>query len=415
MIQDINSWLSKNPYINDNIKFAGIILLAFVLYFITKKIIVRGIRVLVKRTPTSYDDLLLNEKLMRRASLIVPLLVLRQFTYLLPSAELYIGRLLEALVVIVVLLTLGTLISTFNDLYELTERGKERPVKGYLQIIKVILYILGGIIIIGIFTGQEPWALLTGVGALTAVIILIFRDTILSFVASIQINSYDLVRISDWIEMPKFGADGDVIDISLNVIKVQNFDKTIVVIPTYKLIEESFKNWRGMKQTGGRRIKRAVNIDITSIKFLDDEMLDHFEKFRLLSDYIKGKRKELKQYNDGLNIKPEEIINKRRLTNIGTFREYLKIYLKEREDVNENLTFLIRQLDPGPEGLPLEIYVFANTTDWAEYEDVQSNIFDHILAILPQFGLRVFQAPTSTDIQSLRRAQGENKSSYYPE
>ena len=415
MIQDINAWLSENPYINDNLKFAGVILLAFVLYFVTKKIVVRGIKLLVRRTPTSYDDLLLNDRLMRRASLIVPLLVLRQFTYLLPSAELYISRLLEALIVIVVLLTLGTLISTFNDLYELTERGKERPVKGYLQIIKVILYILGGIIIIGIFTGQEPWALLTGVGALTAVIILIFRDTILSFVASIQINSYDLVRINDWIEMPKFGADGDVIDISLNVIKVQNFDKTIVVIPTYKLIEESFKNWRGMKQTGGRRIKRAVNIDITSIKFLDDEMLDHFEKFRLLSDYIKGKRKELKQYNDGLNIKPEEIINKRRLTNIGTFREYLKIYLKEREDVNENLTFLIRQLDPGPEGLPLEIYVFANTTDWAEYEDVQSNIFDHILAILPQFGLRVFQAPTSTDIQSLRRAQGENKSSYYPE
>lgn len=411
MIQDINSWLSENPLISDNLKFVGVILLALFLYYLTKKIVVRGIRVLVRRTPTSYDDLLLNQKLMSRASLIIPLLVLRQFTYLLPAAELYIGRLLEALVVIVILLTLGTLISTFNDLYELTEKGKERPVKGYLQIIKIIVYIVGGIIIIGIFTGQEPWTLITGIGALTAIIILIFRDTILSFVASIQINSYDLVRINDWIEMPKYGADGDVIDISLNVIKVQNFDKTIVVIPTYKLIEESFKNWRGMKQTGGRRIKRAVYIDITSIKFLDDDMLDHFEKFRVLTDYIKRKREELKKYNSGMKIKEDEIINKRRLTNIGTFREYLKVYLRQREDVNENLTFLIRQLDPGSQGLPIEIYVFANTTDWSEYEDVQSNIFDHILAILPQFGLRVFQSPTSSDIQALVEYQEENKPS----
>jgi miniconductance mechanosensitive channel len=363
---------------------------------------------LVKRTPTNYDDLLLNEKLMGRASLIVPLLVLRQFTYLLPKAEIYIGRFLEALVVIVVLLTLGTLISAFNDLYELTGKGKERPVKGYLQVIKIIIYVMGGIVIIGIFTGQQPWALITGIGAVSAVILLIFRDTILSFVASIQINSYDLVRVNDWIEMPKYGADGDVLDISLNVIKVQNFDKTIVVIPTYKLIEESFKNWRGMKQTGGRRIKRAVYIDITSIKFLDDEMLDHFEKFRMLTDYIKRKREELKEYNAGMDIKKAEIINLRRLTNIGTFREYLKIYLRQREDVNENLTFLIRQLDPGPQGLPIEIYVFANTTDWAEYEDVQSNIFDHILAILPEFGLKVFQVPTSNDIQSLKLNAGEN-------
>ena len=298
------------------------------------------------------------------------------------------------------------LISTFNELYELSERGKERPVKGYLQVVKIIIYIIGAIIVIGIFTGQQPWTLLTGVGALTAIIILIFRDTILSFVASIQITSYDLVRINDWIEMPKYGADGDVIDISLNVIKVQNFDKTIVVIPTYKLIDESFKNWRGMKQTGGRRIKRAVNIDITSIKFLDDEMINHFEKFRLLSVYMKQKKEELKKYNEELQIKPDEIINKRRLTNIGTFREYLKIYLKQREDVNADLTFLIRQLEPGPMGLPIEIYVFANTVDWAEYEDIQSNIFDHILAILPQFGLRVFQSPTSSDIQSLKYIPG---------
>ncbi len=407
MIEDINSWLSNNPIINDNLKFAGILLLAFVLYFLTKKVVIKGIRVLVKRTSTTYDDLLLNEKLMRRASLIVPLLVLRQFTYLLPGAELYLGRFFDALVVIVVLLTIGTLISTFNDLYELTEKGRERPIKGYLQVVKIILYIIGSIVIIGIFTGQEPWTLITGIGALTAVIILIFRDTILSFVASIQINSYDLIRINDWIEMPKFGADGDVIDIALNVVKVQNFDKTIVVIPTYKLIEESFKNWRGMKLTGGRRIKRAVYIDITSIKFLDDEMLDHFEKFRMLSDYIEKKRRELKEYNEKLDLKPGEIINKRRLTNIGTFREYLKIYLRQREDVNESLTFLIRQLEPGPQGLPVEIYVFANTTDWAEYEDVQSNIFDHILAILPQFSLRVFQTPTSNDIQSLGKLTGE--------
>ena len=238
-------------------------------------------------------------------------------------------------------------------------------------------------------------------GALTAVILLIFRDTILSFVASIQISSYDLVKIGDWIEVPKFGADGDVIDISLNVIKVQNFDKTITVIPTYKLIEDSFKNWRGMTLSGGRRIKRAVYIDQSTIKFCTEEMLTRFEKFHLIKDYINQKMEEVKKYNFDKGIDNSELVNGRRLTNVGTFRAYLKQYLMQREDINKNLTFLIRQLPPGPEGLPIEIYVFANNIVWSIYEDIQSDIFDHVLAVVPQFELKIFQNPTGSDFKKI--------------
>ena len=219
--------------------------------------------------------------------------------------------------------------------------------------------------------------------------------------ASIQISSYDLVKVGDWIEVPKFGADGDVIDISLNVIKVQNFDKTITIIPTYKLIEDSFKNWRGMTLSGGRRIKRAVYIDQSSIKFCTEDMLTRFEKFYLIKDYIKQKKQEVKKYNEEKGIDNSVIVNGRRLTNVGTFRAYLKAYLIQREDINKDLTFLIRQLPTGPEGLPIEIYVFANTTAWVEYEDIQSDIFDHILAVLPQFELKIFQNPTGSDFRNL--------------
>ncbi len=399
--ENIKHWLLKYPIFYDNLKFLGVIILAYVVYWITRKIIFKGIESLISKTKTEVDDLIFNDRLLRRIAFIAPLFVIHEFTYLIPGIQVLLNRFIESLIVLVVLLIIGGIVSIFNDIYEKSGKHNERPIKGYLQVVKIIIFVLGGILIVGIITGQRPWTLLTGIGALTAIIILIFRDTILSFVASIQISSYDLLKKGDWIEMPKYGADGDVIDISLNVIKVQNWDKTITVIPTYKLIDESFKNWRGMQLTGGRRIKRAVYIDLSSVKFCDENMLNKFENYRLISSYIKSKREEIKKYNSEKGYNDEELINGRRLTNLGTFRIYLKEYLKQREDINTDLTFLIRHLEPGPTGLPIEIYVFANTIEWSPYEDIQADVFDHIFAIVPQFELRIFQNPTGSDFKNI--------------
>lgn len=402
MIEDIQNWLGQYPLLEGNIKFIGVILFAILVYFIIKKIIIRSVKTFIKRTKTEIDDLLLNEKLLKRISIIAPVIVLYQFIYLIPGSEGLIKLILDSVIVLLILLILGAFITAFNDVYERSDKYRDYPIKGYLQIVKIIIYILGIIIIAGILTRQEPWALVTGLGALTAVVILIFKDTILSFVASIQISSYDLVKKDDWIEVPKYGADGDVVDIALHTVKVQNWDKTITVIPTYKLIEESFKNWRGMQVAGGRRVKRPIYIDVTSIKFCTEEMLNRFEKFHLITDYIKNKRIEIKQHNESLKADLNELINGRRLTNLGTFRAYLKAYLRSREDVHNGLTFLVRHLDPGPTGLPIEIYVFANKTEWAVYEDIQAEIFDHIFAAIGHFDLKIFQHPTSYDVKHLQ-------------
>jgi len=403
MLEDINNWLEQYPFLNENLKFLGVILLALLVYYIVKKIIIQSIKAFAKRTRTDIDDILFNEKLLKRIALIAPLIVIYQFVYLLPGSEGWLKLILDSLIVFQILLILGAFITALNNVSERSEKFKDYPVKGYLQVVKIILYIHGGIVIAGILTRQEPWALITGLGAMTAVILLIFRDTILSFVASVQISSYDLIKKGDWIEVPKYGADGDVIDIALHTVKIQNWDKTITVIPTYKLIEESFKNWRGMQMTGGRRIKRAIYIDITSIKLCTEEMLNRYERFNLIKDYIKNKREEIKKYNESLDADLSEIINGRRLTNIGTFRAYLKAYLRRREDVHNNLTFIVRYLEAGPTGLPIEIYLFANTTQWVPYEDIQAEIFDHIFAVVNQFDLKIFQHPTSNDVKSLKQ------------
>ena len=245
--------------------------------------------------------------------------------------------------------------------------------------------------------------ILTGLGAMTAVLILVFKDSILGFVASMQLSMNDMVRIGDWIEMPKFGADGDVIDVTLHTVKVQNWDKTITTIPSYALISDSFKNWRGMSESGGRRIKRAVNIDVNSIRFCDEAMLHRFEKNNLLKGYLQTKQSELTEYNTKHGNDPQDLINARHLTNVGTFRAYMVEYLKNHPNIHQNMTFLVRQLPPGEHGLPIELYVFSNDQDWVNYEGIQSDIFDHLLAIAPQFGLRIFQRPSGADLEALAR------------
>jgi miniconductance mechanosensitive channel len=292
-------------------------------------------------------------------------------------------------------------LNAVNDIYCNYEISRQRPIKGYLQVIQIILTIFVVISIIATLFDRPIWPLITGLGAMTAVLILVFKDSILGLVASILISTNDMVRIGDWIEMPQYGADGDVVDISLTTVKVQNWDKTIATIPTYALISDSFKNWRGMSESGGRRIKRAIRIDMNSIKFCDPAMLDRFEKYQLITDYVKSRRQEIAEYNETHKIDASYLVNGRNMTNVGTFRAYIAAYLKKHPKIHQEMTFLIRHLPPGRDGLPIEIYVFSNDQVWANYEAIQADIFDHILAVLPYFDLTIFQDPTGRDIRML--------------
>jgi len=404
-LEQIKNWFEEFPLVYHLIKIIGVIFLSVIAYVISKKVIITGVNKIVTKTKTEVDDILINEALLKRVAYIAPLLVISQFIYLVPSLEVFLKRFTESAIVLLLLLLIGSIINASNELYEKSEKYDRRPIKGYLQIAKIVIFILGGIAIVGLLTGQQPWAVLTGVGAFTAILILIFKDTILSFISSIQISAYDLVRVGDWIEVPQFGADGDVLDVALHTIKVQNFDKTIVVFPTNKLLDGSFKNWRGMQKAGGRRIKRSIYIDLSSIKFLDVKMLEKFKQFELLKRYLNEKEIEISQFNEKLNIDTTQNVNGRRLTNIGTFREYLKAYLKNREDINDGFTFLVRQLTPGPNGIPIEIYVFANTTDWIKYEQIQADIFDHLFAVISEFELNIFQNPTGKDFRPFAEAK----------
>ncbi|MFH1569821.1 MAG: mechanosensitive ion channel domain-containing protein, partial [Gemmatimonadota bacterium] len=260
---------------------------------------------------------------------------------------------------------------------------------------------------LAVLLGRSPWGLLSGVGAVMAVILLVFRDTLLSLVASVQIATNKLVKVGDWIEVPAFGADGDVIDIALHTVKVRNWDKTITTIPTYRLLDSSFKNWQGMFETGGRRIKRALYLDMNTVRFCDDAMLDRYERIELVREYVRERRREVEEHNRARQVDTAEPVNGRRLTNLGTFRAYVVAYLKAHPKVHPDLTFLVRQLAPGEHGLPLEIYVFTSDTAWASYEGIQADIFDHLLASVPEFGLRVYQQPSGRDVaEALARLPG---------
>lgn len=401
MIDKFQNWISEYPWINNNVKFIAVFLLAILAYYLLRVIVIPIIRRVVQSTETQIDDVLLSKKVLKGLSLFAPLLVVSSFTYLEPKWKETFDRIIAILFAINFTLTVGAALSAISELYEKTDKFKERPIKGYFQVLKIVAYIFGWMSVIGIFVGRSPLEIIAGLGVFAAVLALLFRDPILSFVASIQISSYDLVHVGDWIEVSKYGADGEVIDISLTVIKVQNWDKTITTIPTYKLIEDSFKNWRGMRISGVRRIKRSFYIDQTSVKFCTEEMLDRFEKIHLLTYYVRTKREEIKKSNEQNKIDDQVLVNGRRLTNIGTFREYLKTYLSKRNDLSQNIAAVVRPLQSGPDGLPIEIYVFTNTTDFTKYEATQADILDHILAILPQFELNIFQNPSGSDFKKI--------------
>lgn len=410
ILDTVKYWFEQHQFAGQVLVAVGILLLSLASYLVTRHYLFEVLKKIVKNTRTEIDDIFFEKVILRRVSYIAPIVVVYFFAHLFPLPDEIIRKVSIALIWWLILLTAGASLTVLSDIFPSLKISRGRPIKGYIQVIKLIIYVIGGIIIMSSLFGKSPFIVLSGFGAMTAVMLLIFRDTILSFVASLQINSNDLVRIGDWIEVPKFDADGDVIDIALHTVKIQNWDKTITVIPTHKLIEETFKNWRGMQLSGGRRIKRSVLIDLESVKFCDDQMIERFGRYQLISDYVQGKKKELALYNREQNIDTEVLVNGRRMTNIGTFRAYIEAYLKNHQKIHQDMTFLVRHLPPGPKGLPIEIYVFTNDTDWGHYEGIQADIFDHILAVVPEFGLRIFQNPTGGDFAKLGiRSNVENK------
>jgi miniconductance mechanosensitive channel len=302
-------------------------------------------------------------------------------------------------ILLMLTVALVSVLSAINTVYEESRSARAKPIKGFVQLLQIIVSMIGAVLVIAVLIERSPFLLLSGFGAMTAILILVFRDTLLSLVASVQLSGQDLIRLDDWIEMPSLGADGEVIDMALHTVKVQNWDKTITSIPTHRLISDSFKNWRGMTESGGRRIKRAFHIDVSTVRFLTDEEIERFRNFVLLRDYIERKQQELDDYNASIQGDREQRINLRRLTNIGTLRAYLVNYLAKHPRVHDSMTQMVRQLEPTPNGVPLEIYAFTRTTVWAEYEGIQSDIFDHVFSIVGEFGLAIFQAPAGTDFR----------------
>jgi len=402
------TWFGTPPTITALAGLALLGLVAWLALIVAQRLIVPMLAALTERTPAGWDEILFDRVVFHRLSWAVPLLLIAQGLPLVPNLstdlEQFLGRFVSASLILVMLRAFAAFLAAVNELYSRLPRAKERPIKGYLQVVSIIAHLAGIILIVATLMQKDPLFFFSGLGAMTAVLLLVFRDSLLSLVAGIQITSNDLIRVGDWIEMPQFNADGDVIDIALNSVRVQNWDKTITVIPTHKFLENSFKNWRGMHESGGRRIKRAVHIDIGTIRFLTDEEIERFGRFVLLEEYIARKKAELEEYNRIHCPDPSFVANARRLTNVGTLRAYIINYLRQHPGINKDLTFLVRQLPPGPEGLPIKIYVFTSDTRWAVYEGIQADIFDHILAIVPEFGLRVYQKPAGSDVAALGRA-----------
>ncbi|WP_159570457.1 mechanosensitive ion channel family protein [Sulfurimonas sp. CVO] len=365
------------------------ILISIIAYFISKKYIIKIIHKLIFKTKSELDNTFIKTGFFEQLAHLVPPVVILYFSQFYPqNISSSVSQIIKFWIAVVIIKTIDKFLSTTLEIYNTLEISKDKPIKGYIQLLKMIVYILGFIIAVCVLVGISPWGVLSGVGAFTAVLMFIFKDTILSLVASVQIVANDLFRVGDWIEAENFGADGEVIDIALHSVKVQNWDKTIVTIPTYKFMESSFKNWRGMEKSGGRRIKRSLFIDVNSIKFCNTELLEKLDKIEILKEYLKEKQKVVDTTN-------EITLNKRKLTNIGTFREYIKRYLENNPNIDsKNFTFIIRQLQPTSKGVPLEVYAFSNKNKWAEYEAVQSDIFDHLLVALKEFDLRLYQEPS---------------------
>lgn len=387
-------------YFSYGILILIIILSCILVNIIVKRILLRLLAKIIYGNKYLWDDILLERKVFNRMANLLPGIIVYLFAPAFGLLSTYIARGCAIYIAIVILFVVSALMNAVDDIYRHYPISKIRPIKGMLQVVKIVLYIVVGIVIIGIALDQNPLLMLGGIGALAAVFSFVFKDSILGFIAGLQLTSNDMLRIGDWIEMPKYGADGEVIDITLNTVKVQNFDKTIVTLPAYSLVSDAFKNWRGMTEFGGRRIKRSVIIDITSIRFCTPQMIEKYKKISFLKDYIAEIEDELISYNKQYSTEDELEINKKRLTNVGTFRIYIENYLHSNPHLHKGMPQLVRQLPQGENGLPLEIYAFTDETGFVSFERIQSDIFDHIFAIAEEFELRVFQSPTGYDLRN---------------
>lgn len=404
-VNALSEFLTNYPWAHTIIALAALFLTASVANFFLKFIFLKVLHRIVKRTTFGQDEELKRHGVIRHLTNIVPALIIASGIVAVPSlptvAVIAVRNVAIAFIILTVAMALNSLLSVVDTLYGRKEEAKDRPLKGYIQVAKLVVYLIAAVLIIATLLDRSPLILLSGVGAMAAVLILVFQDTLLSLVASMQIASSNMVRVGDWIEMKNLDANGDVIEIALYTVKVQNFDKTITTLPIRKLITEPMKNYRGMQQAGGRRIKRSIYLDQSTIRFITEKERQQLATIDHLKDYLTRKEKEISEWNQKLGERARNPINTRRFTNIGTFRAYIESYLRAHPYIHGGMTLLVRQLDPTPQGLPLEVYCFTNTTVWANYENIQSDIFDHIYAVMPEFDLQPFQNPTGKDLRNL--------------
>ncbi|HHT68442.1 MAG TPA: mechanosensitive ion channel [Firmicutes bacterium] len=393
------------PVVRDILILLFALAISALAYRVVKTYLLKWLYRLFRKTPTQWDDYIIDAGVFRTLSLIIPGVIMFRVVPFLQVIGEPSTQLLKVVVILVVALTLDRLTKAGLRIYNTFPISARMPIKGFVQILQIALWIFAGTAAFSLLLGQSPWALIGGLGALSAVLILVFQDTILAFFSGIQLTLNDQVRVGDWIEAPKFGADGDVVEVALHYIKVRNWDRSITTVPTHKLAQDSFVNWRGMFEGGGRRIKRSILIDQTSVRFLDQELLDYLSNIELLQDYLTNKIKEIEEHNRVHKI-DQSVVNGRHLTNLGTFRAYLIAYLRSHPAINQDLIMIVRQLPPTPNGLPMEVYAFTKDVGWVNHEGVAADVFDHILAIVSEFDLRVFQAPGGHDLARLVQERG---------
>ncbi len=379
-----------------------IIALALLSRYLFQWILIRPLEQIISRAFPKWTKSLKKRGVLRRLALLIPGIIVYAFAPVFPDIQGIIQRLSSAFMILVGAIALDAILDTITDSFQEKDIARDRPIKSYATVVKLIMYVVVAILVIANLADTSPWGILSGIGAMTAVLLVIFHDTLLGLVASVQITKNELVAVGDWIEVPKYQADGDVIDITLTTVRIQNWDRTITTVPSYALISSSFKNWKGMFDSGGRRIKRSIFLDMTSIRFVDDELYSRLSKIQLIQPYLLMKKKEIADYNREHEVDETVDINGRRMTNLGTFRAYVTAYLKQHPGIHKGLIMMVRQLQPTETGIPLEIYAFTRDTAWVNYEGIQSDIFDHMLAVLAHFDLRVVQMPTGNDLKSLR-------------
>lgn len=411
MNQLIAKWIEPFPLLADyqtvivaSIYTVLIFAFASVVYFIAKRIVVRLLNKLITSTASTLDDVLVKRRVFERLSLLAPSIVVYKLIPLALAAYPALASVAEAAVLIysvmIATLAIDAAIGAFTEIYHTFPVAKRIPVQSFVQVARLLLYFFAIILIVSLIIGESPLKLFAGLGAMTAVLMLVFKDPILGFVAGLQLSYNKMVNLGDWVDIPQHKASGDILEIGLTTVKVQNFDNTITTVPTQALINESFKNWRGMQESGGRRIKRALYIDINSISFCDHERMNRYAKIDFIKEYLTEKQKELDEHNAKFNLN-ESLVNGRRITNVGTFRAYILAYLKNHPMINQNLTLLVRQLATVDSGVPIEIYAFSADKNWANYETLQADIFDHLFAAAGEFDLRLFQRPSGGDFKSV--------------